>query len=294
MAIALRPERFGELLDPFHGRRDLNRGLVRVLHGLSFFEDPTRIFRAVRFEQRLKFRMDARTEHLARGAVADDALAKISPERLRRELQIIFGERNTIGCLRRLANLGVLDWLAGRELTPDWELVQRVPAALEWWERHGERAERALVFTAALLAILGAVDAAAVAGERLRLSPADASAVQDAIRTLESSGGPLMAAEATPAAVTAALRAHPPEAIVLLRAANLDQPGRSRLEQYAAEWRSVRLEITGNDLLAAGVRKGPELGQALRAALEAKLNGEIAGREAELEYARRAVRKENG
>src|SRR6185503_12059209 len=58
MAVSLMPERFGELLDPFSGRRDLEERRVRVLHPLSFVDDPTRLFRAVRFEERFHFRMD--------------------------------------------------------------------------------------------------------------------------------------------------------------------------------------------------------------------------------------------
>ena len=80
MAIQVNPDRFGRLLDPTGGRADLERGIVRVLHNLSFVEDPTRVFRAVRFEARCGFRMDEHTEALARHALASGALEQVSPE----------------------------------------------------------------------------------------------------------------------------------------------------------------------------------------------------------------------
>src|SRR5439155_21270735 len=69
MAASLKGGEFGRLVDPFGGRRDLEEGTIRVLHNLSFIDDPTRIFRAIRYENRYGFRMDAHTERLARSCV---------------------------------------------------------------------------------------------------------------------------------------------------------------------------------------------------------------------------------
>ena len=106
MAICLDPDRFGQLLDPFGGRQDLERGLIRVLHNFSFIEDPTRILRAVRFEQRFGFRIESRSAELVAGAV--DLLDNVSGDRLRHELFAILDEPEPERYLMRLQELGAL------------------------------------------------------------------------------------------------------------------------------------------------------------------------------------------
>lgn len=106
LAIALTPDRWGDLLDFYGGLPDLRTGLVRVLHSLSFVDDPTRILRAVRYEQRFNFRIDARTaEHLLDAA---PLLERVTAARLRHELERIFQEFAPEEAIRRLDDLGVL------------------------------------------------------------------------------------------------------------------------------------------------------------------------------------------
>ncbi len=122
LAINLTPGRWGELLDFYGGERDLQEGLVRVLHTHSFVDDPTRILRVARFEQRFGFRIEQRTAELISDAV--DLLDRVTPARVRHELELIFGESQPEQALRRLEELGVLahihpglhvdDWLATR------------------------------------------------------------------------------------------------------------------------------------------------------------------------------------
>jgi tRNA nucleotidyltransferase (CCA-adding enzyme) len=122
LAIELTPNRYGELLDFYGGENDLRQGLIRVLHSLSFVEDATRMARAARLEQRLGFRLEARTEELLRDAL--DLLDRVSGERIYHELHLIFGEAEPERALLRLDDLGVLrqihpalradKWFAGR------------------------------------------------------------------------------------------------------------------------------------------------------------------------------------
>jgi tRNA nucleotidyltransferase (CCA-adding enzyme) len=285
MAVALNPECFGELLDPFGGRGHLERRVLRVLHNLSFREDPTRILRGVAFEARFHFRMDAHTERRAREAIADGAFDTITPERLRRELLRLVRNPRPFGALLRLEELGFLRWLHPR-LELDAALLKEIPSALDWWrDRAGERLDRSAVFLAAVLAPLGAAEAARAAGERLRCRPTGCRALEEGLRAMREveSRVPL---ESSPAELTSRLRDLAPESLVLLRAA-ADRDRRARLDQYLARWRGIRLEITGDDLKALGHRPGPALGEALRATLDARLNGEIAAREEQLAYARR-------
>ncbi|MFO7173044.1 MAG: CBS domain-containing protein [Bacillota bacterium] len=111
MAIRLTPEGLGELVDFFGGYRDLREGLVRVLHSLSFVEDPTRILRAARFAGRYGMRLEPETERLAREAVAGGFLERVTGERLRNDLVRLLQEPQAPACLRVLRDLGALEHL---------------------------------------------------------------------------------------------------------------------------------------------------------------------------------------
>jgi tRNA nucleotidyltransferase (CCA-adding enzyme) len=106
LAVRLTPSRWGELLDFYGGRKDLDDGIIRVLHSLSFVEDPTRILRAARFEQRFSFHIEPRTEELMGDAL--DLLDRVSAERVRHELELIMAEEAPERALCRLAELKVL------------------------------------------------------------------------------------------------------------------------------------------------------------------------------------------
>ncbi len=118
LAVQLDPNRFGELLDFYGGENDLQRGLIRVLHSLSFVEDPTRMLRAARLEQRLAFHIETRTEELLRDAL--DLLDRVSGERIYHELHLIFHEAMPERALRRLDDLGVLRQIHSDLCIDDW------------------------------------------------------------------------------------------------------------------------------------------------------------------------------
>ncbi len=108
MALSLMPGYFLKLLDPFGGLEDLRKGRVRALHEKSFEDDPTRIFRAVRFEQRFGKRIEEKTRKWLLAAVKGNFIQKVSGERLRNELRLIFQEPKPENAVRRLDELGVL------------------------------------------------------------------------------------------------------------------------------------------------------------------------------------------
>ena len=108
LAVGLNPDRFGDLLDFFHARDDIRKKLIRILHDRSFIDDPTRMFRAVRFEQRFGFRIDGITEKLIRDAVSAGLIERLSGYRISSELRIILKEENPLPPVRRLDELGVL------------------------------------------------------------------------------------------------------------------------------------------------------------------------------------------
>ena len=130
LAIDLTTGRWGELLDFYGGERDLNDGVIRVLHTHSFVDDPTRILRAARFEQRFAFRVEARTEQLIRDAV--ELLDRVTPARVRHELELIFAEKQPELALRRLEEWQVLPMIHPGLHVDEWvvQRFERLRAAL--------------------------------------------------------------------------------------------------------------------------------------------------------------------
>jgi tRNA nucleotidyltransferase (CCA-adding enzyme) len=281
MAVGLSGGDLGVLHDPYAGRADLERGVIRVLHGQSFVDDPTRLLRALRYEARFGFRLDPETERLAREAAAGEGFATVSGPRVRDELLDLLGEPGAPAAVERMRELGL-----DRALHPSLEAdPQLVASALLACGEAG--AEPALAALAALVS--NAPDALEDWLEELHLGRRDTDAVLRAARK-----GPQLASTLesglAPSAVHAFLSCEPPEALALALARGA--PGEPVLE-YLANLRGVRLEITGDDLIEAGIPESPELGRALEETLRRKLDGEVSGREAELRVALALARGED-
>src|SRR5437870_13625594 len=123
MAVSLKGDDYGRLVDPFGGRADLEEKRIRVLHNLSFIDDPTRIFRAIRYENRYGFRMNDHTLRLARGCVDMGLVGELSSERLRNELVAILDERDPGHSIIRIGELGA-DRAIHPHLAADKEAVE--------------------------------------------------------------------------------------------------------------------------------------------------------------------------
>ncbi|MBW2478273.1 MAG: CBS domain-containing protein, partial [Deltaproteobacteria bacterium] len=136
LAITLNPDNYGSLLDYYGGQRDITEKAIRVLHNLSFVEDPTRMFRAVRFEQRLDFKIGKQTEHLLSSAVRLELLGKISGKRIFNEILLILKERNPLPAVERMNSFGLLKALhpaLGRK-TDYLRLFDQARRATDWYD----------------------------------------------------------------------------------------------------------------------------------------------------------------
>lgn len=282
MAAALSPAELGLLLDPHGGVPDLSGEAVRVLHYRSFVDDPTRLLRAVRYEVRLGFRMDPETEKLAREAARGGALRSVSGPRVREALMPLLAEPEVAAATERLRMLG-LDSGLHPALAADADLV--AGAALGSAETG---ADRVLAVLAALVASDPAALEAWLAG--LGLDRGRRERVSRAAR-----GGPALARELrrdrSPSALHARLSPEPPEALALALASGAPP---EPVLRYTSDLRSVRLEVTGDDLRDAGVPESPAIGRALEGTLRRKLDGEVSGREQELRAAIELAREEAG
>jgi tRNA nucleotidyltransferase (CCA-adding enzyme) len=124
MAIQLNQEHFGTLIDFFNSQNDLKQKSIKVLHNLSFVEDPSRIFRAIRFEQRMGFQISPHTRRLIVNAVNMKLFGKSQDSRFLSELKIIFSEENPLPAIQRLAEFDLFQFL-WPDLRPHYEIDRR-------------------------------------------------------------------------------------------------------------------------------------------------------------------------
>ena len=278
MALGLSGDDLGHLYDPHAGFHDLQAGVIRVLHDRSFVDDPTRLLRALRYEARLGFGLDADTEKLARKAIAAGAPVTVSGARIGDELLDLLAEQRAAAGVRRMHELG-LDKALDPALDADAELV--ASAGLVASEVGADR-------RLAGLAALVSTDPLALGKwlDGLGLLAAGRDAVLKA-----AVSAPLLVRElrleATASRLYDLLAGEPPESLALALA--LGAPPEPIL-RWANDLSQVRLEIAGRDLLEAGVPEGPAVGRGLSEALRRKLDGEISGRDEELQAALEAAR----
>jgi tRNA nucleotidyltransferase (CCA-adding enzyme) len=292
IAIPLGGSQRGAVLAAEHGLHDLALGRLRVLHADSFIDDPTRLLRLARYSARLGFEIERHTGELASAALAAGALRTVSLARIGAELRLALGEPGGLSSLAALRDLGVLAAI-GPGLDFDQELAERAIALLP-----ADGCVEVLLMAALALAQAHAPGAESEREAALRglLDGLEFPAAEREAVVRSAIGAPRILAVfgsgARPSELHRALSAEPCEAIALAGALAGEGAGKGA-PVAAAEWfsrlRHVRLEITGDDLLAGGVPSGPRIGRGLAAALALKLDGELPdGREAELLAAIRA------
>jgi tRNA nucleotidyltransferase (CCA-adding enzyme) len=245
-----------ELIDPHGGLADLEAGVLRVLHERSFVDDPTRALRAARYAARFDFAAEPETEAMARRA----DLSTVSEDRVESELMR----------LAREPRAG-----KGFELLAEWSLVELPPEGARLIDTVEALLERP--------PWAGTVDRAlAVHAAATGRAPGAAGRVHDLLAGARELAG---ASPARPSEAVALASGRGEVELLLARALDAGW-----LDRYLAEWRDVRLEITGEDLIEAGVPEGPGVGRGLEEALRRKLDGEISGRDDELRVALGASR----
>jgi tRNA nucleotidyltransferase (CCA-adding enzyme) len=305
LAFRLNAERFGELLDLYGGHHDLTEGIIRVLHPLSFIEDPTRVFRAVRFEQRFGFKLDSKTLRLIKNAIKDKLFARLSAARLREELILLLSEKEPRKVIARLGTLNLLHVvhpalrvcgnsgkLAALLKSVEQALGWYKTASLKWGDQDGEvrSVQTWLVYFAALLDM---IPEKAVRETLTRLQFSERQA--DVLRLARSQSDRLLQAlsrqTSKPSAVQRVLSGLPDEVLLLLLAKARGKEVKQGITAYLSEYRYVRAHLTGTDLKAMGLKPGPLYKRLLDRLLAAKLNGEVKTEADERELARKLTRK---
>jgi tRNA nucleotidyltransferase (CCA-adding enzyme) len=286
IAVALGGPRRGQLHAVDHALDDLLAERLRVLHERSFIDDPTRLLRLARYGSRLGFEAEPLTASLAAEALAAGALATVSRARVGAELRLALAEPDPVSALLALENLGVLAALEPR-LSFDERLARRALAMLP------DDGREDVLLLAVLLAPLAAAPQREAQAQifdfldDLEFTAADREAVSRtailASPLAEKLGEARRPSQVREAAVSCTL-----EAVALAGAlADGHSPrAKENAREWLQSWHHVGLAINGDDLLAAGIPAGPEVGHRLAVALSRRLDGELGdGRDAELRAA---------
>lgn len=280
LAIRLDGAHLGQLLDFYGGRRDLERGLIRVLHSLSFVDDPTRILRAIRLEQRLGFVIEAGTADLIAGALP--LLARVSGDRIRHEIEQALDESDPVAAMARLEALDVL-----QSIQPGLHFDDRAAARFgrveelasdPVWQRMLRGGLRTYYYFALWLASYSPAMQEAVANRlhARKTTTEDIVAAQTVRRQLEA-----LPSDARPSAIARLLRPYSERTWLTVRLLDLSPHINAWLDRHMAEWRYVAPTTSGHDLRAAGLKPGPAYARILDALLDGILDGDLQGDGAE-------------
>jgi tRNA nucleotidyltransferase (CCA-adding enzyme) len=278
LAIQLNPDHFGELLDFYGGESDLHQGLVRVLHSLSFIEDPTRIMRAARLEARLGFEIERRTEQLIANAIP--LLERVSGDRVRHELELIFREAEPEHALCRLRELGVMEAICEGLACDAWLQARysrlRQAASDPVWGVDQDRLSFAYI---ALLLYRLSPEKRRLCQKRLKLS----RDTVDRLREVDwiKAHGPALKEEQSASTLYNWLSPYTGDALLAVWAVEKEQVGR-QVYRFYSELRDVRTLLDGRYLIEHyGLKPGPVFGRLLNRLRDARLDGMVETREEE-------------
>lgn len=265
MAVCIAPDRFGELVDPTGGLRDLRKGVIRVLHERSFIDDPTRIFRAVRYEQRFGFKIERKTLKLICQACGESFVTKLSKDRVKHELWRILQEREPAKPIWRLKRLGILELVAPELCATKKRLewMQRLKEWLDWLAVNlpDKRLESEWTL---LLPLLPTPEAVNSFCQRYQLGEKERESGIALLKSIK---------HRTPKRPSKWVRwlNHLPLEAALALAASRAGTNNETWQRYFLNWRWARPDITGDDLKEHGIT-GRAIAVGLQAALEAKLD----------------------
>lgn len=301
MAVSLNKGTFGKLIDYFGGREDLQyglTGLIRVLHNLSFIEDPIRILRAVRFEQRYQMSIEPQTLKLLKEAVQQGVLEKVSDSRLWEELKHILLEPRSGKMLERLSQLGIWPFIFPG--TCFWEtepVVKRIPSSLSVLNAWGFRPPREewLIYMIAILHWSDQETCEAICS-KYKLGKRQEEKILASVPGWKDILGLISRAPADtpPSRLASPVLTLPRECYPVLLSMMDDKQLRERFKRLLMAVKKSKPAINGSYIKSLGYSPGPVFRQVLGAVWRAKLDGEITTEEEEKAFAREYLTRLEG
>ena len=289
LAVKLNSRHYGLLIDFFGAQKDLKEKAIRVLHNLSFVEDPTRAFRAVRFEQRFGFKIGKLTVNLIENAIRIGGIEKLAPKRVFTELQLILNEGNPLPVMKRLVDLKLL-----QAVQPELTLTQKgellfgeIKTVLSWFDLLylNEPYEKWLVY---FLALTQPITQISELRQRLGLSKRAFEIMtlcrgegEKALTVLQKNS------HLSRSDIAKLLSSLPNEVLLFLMARTNQEGIRKTISLYFTQLKSIRISVGGDDLKNLGLAPGPDYKVILTNLLEARINGKVLTHEDEIAYVKK-------
>ena len=296
LAIQLNPKAFGELLDFFGGMKDIKEKVIRVLHNLSFVEDPTRVFRAIRFEQRLGFQIGKHTQNLMKNAVKMGFMDRLSGGRILSELILILEEEILISALKRMRDFDLFHFLHPRiqfdeEVEALFEEVHHVTA---WFELLflEEKYERWLIYFYGLIDSLKEGEIEELC-QRLAMNDKLRKRVTGGKRQADQALLKIFSwinADRLPkrSEIYTVLDSLSTEEKLFMMAKTTQMETRRYISLYFTQLKETKPLLKGADLIQLGIKPGPSIRKTLTNLLKARLDNQVITREDEIEYISKA------
>jgi len=266
MAISLTSNDYGELVDPYQGKNDLEHRLIRILHPRSFIDDATRILRAVRYEQRLGFELEPQTAQLLKRDIT--MLDTISGDRLRHELELIFREKQPEFVIKRLAELGVLQRISPFLIGDGW-IAEKFEKA-----RQLKKPNQLPSLYFCLLTYSFSESKIEQFLNYLNIPAKLSRAMRDTL-SLKIRLSQLNKPSMRPSEIYYLLQEYEPLAIQANAIASESSMVHHHLQLFLTKLRYVRTYLNGEELKRLGISAGSEMGKVLQALHKAKLDGEV-------------------
>ncbi len=282
MAIAINRNHCGQLIDECGGLSDLYRKKIRILHEDSFIDDPTRILRAIRFEQRLHFHIEEQTLRLLKQALRKKVFDKVKPPRYFTEFKKMLSQEEPLAYLRRLQSLGAMPCI-----DPAWRVDFGLLARVQ------RRARRlsGIRWLMCLMASAQAVNGRKLEGilRKFQLNKETVESVVQASRSVRLLRK-LATADLSRSGVYRILKPLHRETVVYLRMRASERKIMQRIDRYLRYDALAKLDINGQDLQDMGLKPGKAMGAILEKILYRKIDGLAQGQKAQREAVRKLTR----
>jgi len=294
MAIGISGDGFGRLIDFFGGRDDLRNNKIRILHNLSFIDDPTRILRAVRFEQRYGFKIEAKTLKNLKEAVRLKLLQKVEPQRIRDGLTLVLKEKNPLKEIRRIRELAGFSFISPQLFVSKKSCVflNSIEKEIKWF---GKAYARRRTLDAWFIYFLGLTDSLGIK-EMGRLSRKFALRRGEEKRMLAYKKFNrkfilrLSKKDIRPSEIFASFEPLSYEVILLLKAKYKNPDFQRHIRDFLKVYNGMRIYISGHDLHNLGIAPGPRYQKVFAKVLNAKLDGLVKTKAEELNLIKRSLR----
>ncbi len=297
MAIQLNQKYFGKLIDFFGGQKDLSLGIIRVLYNLSFVEDPARIIRAIRFEQRYNFKMDRTTEDFLKKAIDDKLLSRLRKKRISEELILILKEENPLKSLKRMEELGALKYIL-----PDVELnketvkrLNKIKDNYNFWKCNipDEKVVLWMIYFCCLIINLRISQIQRIYKKIIfKQKSLDKinycySNLDQIIKIISQKN------KISPSIIYLKLKGLPNEVLFLAMMESNTDIAKERISNYFKKYKKENLYISGKELKELQVKPGPIYSQILNKLLCAQLDGEVKSKRDEIRFVKNILEERN-